>query len=114
MRRPDESGAGARPPRGPQARSAEAGQSLPARHSSGSESGKISKSGGSLALSGALAGGTLAANQTRIIGMNNLISGGLRGSLVVTINAPLSQVDVLYQVTQQSTGVTSNTLLSYT
>jgi hypothetical protein len=54
---------------------------LPARHSGGSESGKISETVGSLALSGALSGGTLAANQTRIIEMNNLISGGLRGSL---------------------------------
>lgn len=81
MRRPGESGVGTRPPRGPQARSAEAGQSLPARHSGGSESGKISETVGSLALSGALSGGTLAANQTRIIEMNNLISGGLRGSL---------------------------------
>ncbi|MCE2909617.1 MAG: hypothetical protein LW712_12320 [Burkholderiaceae bacterium] len=73
----------------------------------------VSESGVTLTLSGALAGGTLAANQTRIIEMNNLISAGLRGSLVVTINAPLSQVDVLYQVTQQATGATSNTLLSY-
>jgi len=41
----------------------------------------VSESGVTLTLSGALAGGTLAANQTRIIEMNNLISGGLRGSL---------------------------------
>jgi hypothetical protein len=73
----------------------------------------ISESGVTLTLSGAAAGGTLAANQTSIIDLPGLISGGIRGSLVVTVNAPLSQVDVLYQVVNPSAGSVSNMLLSY-
>ena len=73
----------------------------------------VSESGVTLTLSGAAAGGTLAANQTSIIDLPALISGGVRGSLVVTVNAPLSQVDVLYQVVNPSAGSVSNMLLSY-
>ncbi|MCA3225464.1 MAG: hypothetical protein ING52_08145 [Burkholderiales bacterium] len=72
----------------------------------------ISESGVTLTLSGAAAGGTLAANQTRVIDLPTLISGGIRGSLVVTVNAPLSQVDLLYQVVSPNNAV-SNMLLSY-
>ena len=73
----------------------------------------VSESGVTLTLSGAAAGGTLAANQTSIIDLPALISGGIRGSLVVTVNAPQSQVDLLYQVVNPTAGSVSNMLLSY-
>ena len=73
----------------------------------------VSEEGVTLTLSGAAAGGTLAAQQTSIIDLPALISGGVRGSLVVTVNAPLSQVDVLYQVVNPTDCSVYIMLLSY-
>lgn len=81
----------------------------------------LSETGTTVALNGALASGTLAANSTKVIEIsspaitNSLFTGtgftgSARGSLVVTVNAPLSAIDGLYQIVNPAGGV-SNYLL---
>lgn len=75
----------------------------------------VSEDGVTVVLSGAGASGTLAAGKTTVIDLPSVstITGATRTSLVVTVNAPQSEIDGLYQIVNPANGAISNHLLSY-
>lgn len=75
----------------------------------------VSETGTTVVLSGGAAAGALAAGKTTVVDLpaSVTISGGApRTSLVVTVNAPQSEIDGLYQIVSPAGGL-SNMLLSY-
>lgn len=74
----------------------------------------VSEAGVTFTLSGASAGGTLTAGQTTVVDLHNVPAlVGKRSSLVVTVNAPQSEIDGLYQIVSPGGTSVSNHILSY-
>lgn len=78
----------------------------------------VAENGTTVTLSGAAASGTLAAGKTVNIDLDQLVTitgtgAKPRTSLVVTVNAPQSEIDGLYQISNGATGSISNHVLSY-
>lgn len=72
--------------------------------------------GTTVALSGAAAGGTLVAGKTLVIDLSSLMTvtgPAPRASLIVTVNAPQSEIDGLLQLGNPTTGAFTNHILSY-
>lgn len=75
----------------------------------------VSETGVTTTLSGDAAGGSVAAGKTKVIDLTSALmafSAGKRASLVVTVNAPQSEIDGLYQITSPA-GAVSNYIMSY-
>ena len=60
----------------------------------------VAESGTTVTLTGAALGGTLNGNSTTVVDLAGLMTtvGKTRGTLVVTVNGPIGQVDGLYQI----------------
>jgi hypothetical protein len=76
----------------------------------------VAENGTTVTPSGAAVSGSLAANKTSVIDLSQTLAiagtNGARTSLVVTVNAPQSQIDGLYQIVSPSNAI-SNYVLSY-
>jgi len=74
----------------------------------------VTETGATFVLSGEAAGGTLPMGTTKIVDLHTFPAlVGKRASLVVTVNAPQSEIDGLYQITSPGGTSVSNHILSY-
>jgi hypothetical protein len=75
----------------------------------------VAEDGNTVTLSGAAAAGTLAAGKTLVLDLPDLVAatGTPRTALVVTVNAPQSQISGLYQIVNPVSGSISNHVMDY-
>lgn len=75
----------------------------------------VAEDGNTVTLSGAAAGGTIAANRTVVVDLPDLVAttGNPRTALVVTVNGPQGDISGLYQIVNPVAGSISNHVMDY-